>query len=224
MKKINDIMWGLLLVAFGVILGLNTLDIININIFFKGWWTLFLIIPGFIGLFTESDKCGNLIVLVIGVALLLSVRDIIDFDIIWKLIFPFVIVCIGLSLIFKSQISKETKKAIKKLSKNKLEEYCAIFSTQTINYEEDDFNGVSLSSVFGSISLDLSNSKIKNDSIIKVDSIFGSCEIKVPKDVNVKVKATPIFGSCKNLSTKSDNSKVTIYVEATALFGGVSIK
>jgi len=44
-------------------IGLNALNITDINFFFTGWWTLFIIIPSLIGLFNDKDqdKTGNLI-------------------------------------------------------------------------------------------------------------------------------------------------------------------
>ena len=45
MKTTKSIIWGLALVAFGIILGLKSLKIIDFDIFFDGWWTLFIIIP-----------------------------------------------------------------------------------------------------------------------------------------------------------------------------------
>ena len=66
MKKANSIFWGLALVAVGVFLGLNAFGITDINIFFDGWWTLFIIVPCTIGLFTDYDKTGNLIGILIG--------------------------------------------------------------------------------------------------------------------------------------------------------------
>ena len=71
MKKANSFFWGLALVAVGVFLGLNAFGITDINIFFDGWWTLFIIVPCTIGLFTDYDKTGNLIGILIGLVLLL---------------------------------------------------------------------------------------------------------------------------------------------------------
>ena len=71
MNTMKNIFWGIILVVFGLIWGLNALDITHINIFFNGWWTLFIIIPCFIGLFNDKDKTGNIIGLLIGIALLL---------------------------------------------------------------------------------------------------------------------------------------------------------
>lgn len=59
--KIRNILWGILFIFVGVIFGLNALEITNIDIFFDGWWTLFIIVPCFISLFKESDKTGSLI-------------------------------------------------------------------------------------------------------------------------------------------------------------------
>ena len=49
MKKIEEILWGVFFIAIGIIIGLNALGITDINIFFDGWWTLFIIVPCFIG-------------------------------------------------------------------------------------------------------------------------------------------------------------------------------
>ena len=54
MKKIGNILWGVVLIIIGLIIGGNALGITHINIFFNGWWTLFIIIPCFIGLFREN--------------------------------------------------------------------------------------------------------------------------------------------------------------------------
>ena len=94
--KNSNILWGIILVVIGLIFGLNALEKTNINIFFDGFWTLFIIIPCFIGLFKEKDKKGNLIGIFIGLFLLLSCQNIVDFDLLLKLLVPVVLVIIGL--------------------------------------------------------------------------------------------------------------------------------
>lgn len=103
MNKISNILWGLVLIAIGVIFGLNTMGIADINIFFDGWWTLFIIIPCLLGLFKGNEKLGNIIGIFFGILLLLGCRDIIDFNLIWKLVLPIVLILIGLSSIFKDK-------------------------------------------------------------------------------------------------------------------------
>ena len=55
MMKIGNILWGIVLIGLGIVLGINALSIAYIDIFFDGWWTLFIIIPCFIGLFSDRD-------------------------------------------------------------------------------------------------------------------------------------------------------------------------
>ena len=113
MRKVENILWGIVLIVVGIIFGGNALGITNINIFFDGWWTLFIIIPCFIGLFHENDKTGNLIGLLVGIALLLGCQNILDFGLIWKLALPTILVIIGLSIIFKNVFDNKISDEIK---------------------------------------------------------------------------------------------------------------
>lgn len=223
----KNILWGIVLVIIGVIVGLNALNITNINIFFNGWWTLFIIIPSLIGLLNEKDKTGNIIGLIIGVVLLLGVQNIIDFDLIWKLILPVIIIIVGLSLIFGNNLNKKINNEIKKINnkKGKNEEYCSTFSEQKIDFDDEEFKGVSLTAVFGGITLDLRNAKINEDVVINTTSVFGGIDIYVPDNIKIKVKSTSIFGGVDNKKIKNDNEKEhIIYINASCIFGGVDIK
>lgn len=114
----------------------------DINIFFKGWWTLLIIIPSLIELIKSDSKMWSFIWLVIGIVLLLCSQNIISFELIGKLIFPFILVMIGLSLILKDTLNKKVSDKIKNLNSNKenLEEYCATFGGQEVNLEGQEFN------------------------------------------------------------------------------------
>lgn len=115
MKNVSNTLWGIVLIALGLILGLNATGLVDIDIFFAGWWTLFIIVPCFIGLFSDKDKTGSFIGLLVGVCLLLGCQDIIDFDILFKLIVPVILVIIGFSVIFKDKMSSKVRKEVKNL-------------------------------------------------------------------------------------------------------------
>ncbi|MGM9878422.1 MAG: LiaF domain-containing protein [Bacilli bacterium] len=210
---------------FRLIIGLNALEITDINIFFNGWWTLFIIVPCFIGLFKNESKTANIIGLAIGIFLLLGCQNIIKFELIWKLIVPIVLVMIGISFIFKDTFNKKVKQEIKKLNKNEKEEHCSTFGVQEIDFTDEKFKGCNLSAVFGGVECNLKNAIIKEDSLINTSAIFGGITIYVPKDVNIKITSTPIFGGVSDdRKTKTRNAKHTIYIKATSIFGGVEIK
>lgn len=227
MNKISNLLWGIVFIVVGVIIGLNALDITNINILFSGWWTLFIIVPCFIDLFKDEDKTGNIIGLVVGVLLLLGCQDIINFSILWKLLLPAILVMIGLSFIFKDTLNKGIKKKIKELKENNsnVKEHCATFGEQKVDYANEEFTGCDLTAVFGGVKCDLRDALIKEDQIITVSAIFGGITIYLPKDVNVKVNSTSIFGGISDdRGKKTKDGKVTLYISGTCLFGGVDIK
>lgn len=227
MKKFGNILWGLVFIIVGCVFALNALEITDINIFFDGWWTLIIIIPCFIGLFKEEHKTGNIIGLMIGVVLLLSCLDVISFDVVWKLMFPAILVIIGLSFIFRdtmhSKFNREFHKAMAK--EGELGEYCATFGGQDINFQNEEFKGAQLTAVFGAVKCDLRKAIIKKDQVLDCSAIFGGIDILLPQDVNIKVKSTPIFGGVTNKSLNDyDEKRPTIYINSVAIFGGVDIK
>lgn len=225
MKNFRSVLWGLVLVAIGLIVGLNALDVTEIDLFFEGWWTLFIIVPSFVGLFNDNNKTGNIIGLIIGCSLLLACQDVFEFELIWKMMIPFILVVIGLSIIFKDLLHNKVKKEINRLNKNTDKYYCATFSSQDINFDNEEFKGCKLDAVFGGIKFDLRDAIIKDDVVLEVSCVFGGIDIYVPSDVKVKVSSTPIFGGVDNKykNNKDDKAK-TIYVNATCIFGGVDIK
>ncbi len=227
MKKISSILWGLVFIVVGLIIGFNAMGITNINIFFKGWWTLFIIVPSFIDLFKNESKIWNIIWLVIGVVLLLCTRDILSFSIIGKLIFPFILVMLGLSFIFKDLFHAKVNEKITKLNSERAdgEEFCATFGGVKSDFKGQEFKGANIDSVFGGVEIDLSEAIINHDEIINASAIFGGIDIKVPKNVNIKIKSTPIFGGVSNKTKNGFNESLpTIYINAFCLFGGVDIK
>lgn len=225
MKKANRILWGIVLVALGVLFALNALEITTIDVFFDGWWTLFIILPCTIGLITEKGKVGNLIGIGIGVFLLLCAQDIIDFSLVWKLLLPVVIVIIGAKMIFSGLFDN---KAIKLLSETKKKgattaSGTAVFSGCDLNCEGQIFEGAELTAVFGGVDCDLRRAVIDHDCAIRASSVFGGIDIFVPADINVKVSSVGIFGGVSN-KTAARKDAPTLYISAVCVFGGVEVK
>ncbi len=223
--KIRSVLWGIFFIVIGALFALNALEITDIDIFFDGWWTLFIIIPSVIGLFTEKDKTGNLIGVAIGVFLLLCSRDILSFSMLWKLLVPAIIMIIGLKMIFSALFGNKANQILKQLKENGNVPRSghATFSGCTLNYQNQVFEGAELSAVFGGVKCDLREAVIEKDCAIEVSAIFGGIDILVPKHINVKVNSTCIFGGISN-KTKPNADAPTLYITGTCMFGGVDIK
>ena len=232
MKKATKIVWGALFIIAGILIAIDVLGIADIGsyVFFDGWWTLFIIVPFAVSLFTEGFKAGNIIGLLVGVALLLSSLDIVPFDILFKLLVPFIIIAIGISLIFGGRLKKAERAASKKIDELKQKNakgtsYAAVFSGQDLRFVGDTVEGLTLDAVFGGIECDLRGAIIEKDIVIDATAIFGGIDIFVPMGYAVKVKSTSLFGGVSN-EVKYDvlSEKPTIYVNGSGIFGGVTIK
>jgi len=222
---VKNVIWGIVLVTLGVLLGGRAAGLFDFNVFFDGWWTLFIIIPCFIGLLTEKGaRVGNMIGLGIGVLLLLACQDVITFDMFWKLLVPGIIIIIGLSLIFKNLFMKQFNEKVKEL-KGDGEETVAAFSGQNLNFDKEEFKGKKVTAVFGGLKLDLRGAKIDKEAMVEATAVFGGIDILVPEKCVVKIKSNSAFGGIKKTHKDSDDAKApVIYVTGSAVFGGIEIK
>lgn len=55
MKKLNSVLWGIVLISAGVVLLIGALGT-EIDVFFDGWWSLFIIVPCAINFVTERGR------------------------------------------------------------------------------------------------------------------------------------------------------------------------
>ena len=224
MKKYKNIVYGIMLILSGIIIALISLDIIHTNLLFKGWWTLVIIIPSIIGLLFDDDKLGNLISLIIGILLLLGVRNIIDYKILLKLFVPILLVTVGLSLILKNILESKKILQIKELNKVK-DNTKDIFATLSNENKKiiGEFKGISIDAVFSNVELDLREAEIKKDQVINVSTIFSGVTILTNNNIKVIVKSDSLFGGVSNHIEEKDEAQA-IYINASCLFGGVEIK
>lgn len=212
----KNLFWGIVLIVVGILFLGRNMNWWNFSIFFRGWWTLFLIVPSIISLVRREGVASSFLILALGVLMLLASQNVIEWSTIWKVFLPIIIMVVGLSIIFGNRKVK-TKKV-----KGNAKEYVAIFSgvDEMIGKIEGDFK---VTSVFGGVELDMRDVKLEEDLIIDCFTLFGGIDIRLPKDVKVEVNGLPIFGGVENKYRNNDEAKVTIYINHTTIFGGVDL-
>ena len=230
MKQIKPIIWGIAIIALGIIFGGNALGLFSLDIFFDGWWTLFIIIPSIVSFITDKDKIMSLGFIAVGVILLLAAQDVFSYDVAWKVILAVFLVAVGLSIIVRNLFHrKNDQEVVKKVAEaeksgKSMDSQFAVFSGTDRVYKDETFSGSNISAIFGGVSLDLRNAKFTGDTVIKAFALFGGIDIIVPSDIKIKLKSGFIFGGFSDdRKDPSDKGKYTIYIDAAGGFGGITI-
>ena len=88
---------GYVFILAGALFLVDRLGFIEFNLFFDGWWTLFLIIPALYSMSRSGITLGNSVLLAIGAVLLFDQRG-------WNLrgyLLPGFLIVLGLGLVFR---------------------------------------------------------------------------------------------------------------------------
>lgn len=233
-KDYSALIWGLIFVAVGIIFGGNALNIWYIDIFFPGWWTLFLIIPGLISMVRYGFNWGSAILVIIGLVLLFDALDIIDDGVIWKLIFPLVLVAVGISII-ASFFRTGTKKGIKseeysksksyKYDSTQYPRYTAILGGGDYKNNTEDLKGVVAEAILGGLSIDLRDAKITEDIVLELTAVLGGIDIFIPDNVRVEIiSGVPVLGGFEHKINRNAISGPKVRIKYTAVLGGIEVK
>lgn len=223
-NKLWPIFWGLFFIIIGIGYGGDALNMWHFTIFFTGWWTFFIIIPSLIGLIQKGYSTSELVALLVGIILLLSRRNIINFSVVGKLLFPAILIVIGLSIIFKD-VFKDRRIYKKNIAyKGDPTEQYAIFSGNKQKVS-GTFLGTSVNAIFGGYTLDLRDAVVEQDIVINATAIFGGVDIFVPEGVIIRTSTVPIFGGVSNkVSDPNEVNSPVILVNCVCMFGGVDLK
>jgi len=213
MKKISIIITIIGILILGLLIYLNSINIINLNMFFNGWWTLFIIIPSLSFLLASKDKTLSIIFLICGIFTFLTCNDLLDYKLIITFLLP-VILIITLIVFIYNEFNKR---------KSNLPIECSVFGREYMKVNKK-FNGAYLSSVFALFTYDLNESKISRDIVLDSTNLFGTTVILVPDNVNVIVKSINIFGKEHNYVKNKNSNKDTIFINSFNIFGGVDIR
>jgi len=224
--KLTPIVIGVALIALGVVLTGTSLGWWEADIFFEGWWTLFLIVPAVVSIFGNGPNAGNLVLLAVGVALLADAQRLLGSVSVWTLIGPLVIVVIGGSLLWKGLAGPKLPKDSEGRAIQPSNHMSAIFSGSKAVFNGLPFNGAVTLALFGGVDIDLRGAVITQDVLIDATSIFGGTDIIVSPGMKVELSSTGIFGGADNHAEKPQSGAPgpVIHVRSWAAFGGLDIK
>lgn len=219
MKKVMAVVIGALLIALGVLFGLKELGVLQADISLDGWWALFLIVPGAVGIFTSRDKIGNIIVTLIGVYLLLAARGVIGYGDFRGLLVPAIIVLLGVKVIISAFSGKKSE------PKNGVAECSSSFETKEESIGGKAVTVARVSAVFGGTKCNLSDTDFSDGGEINLFCLFGGADLIVPENVEIKINAFCLFGGISDKRNNPGGAKsASVTVNGFCIFGGADIK
>jgi hypothetical protein len=167
---------------------------------------------------------------------------------VWQVIWPVMLIFLGISFLFRRQWQGMIPPNVPGVSggwppnpgsgsgstpgasvANVLNE-TTIFGGINRRIDSQEFEGGHLSAVFGGIEIDLSRANTKKDEIvIEADAVFGGIELRVPEKWRVTVQGAGIFGGYDDQThfsptASADEKRPHLIMTGSAVFGGVTVK
>lgn len=237
MKKTNYsyLVWGFLFLTIGIIWAGNIGNYWYVDIpyllFYKGFWTFFIILPCIVNIFQKGFQVSTVTAIVVSSLLFAAKMGVFDLSMAKRLILPVLLIIIGLSFFihcfFPEDENEDSPLEKDSQSPKNNHNFEGIFCSKAIHYDHLPFYGCSLSSTFGEVRLNISEAEFPSSPVrIACNAMFGTLDIHVPEKINVIVKGKPLFGGLHNY--RKGNAPVedapTIYIEVTCIFGGIDIR
>ena len=177
---------------------------------------------------------GSGVLVILGLILLFDALDIISSDIMWKLVFPLILVIIGISILtsfFRSGTKKNiedeeyTKSKSYKYDSTQYPRYTAILGGGDYKNNTEDLKGVVAEAILGGLEIDLRDAKITEDIVLELTAVLGGIDIYIPDDVRVEIiSGVPVLGGFEHKINIYALSGPKVRIKYTAVLGGIEIK
>ena len=223
-KTALKVIIGVIILAVGVILLGSLFGFWQLDLFFKGWWALAIMLAAIIFMVSDRPNIVNVFMLLFGGAAFLREREIlIPKDANLGLIaLGILVVAVGIKIIISAVSSKTTPVVSTENGKTTASGGNTSFTDKTVDLSGLEFSTASYEVSFGSLTIDLSSSTFAPNAELGITCSFGKTTIYVSPETTVSVKDNDTaFGAVKNTAKTSDPPALS--VSAAVSFGSVEI-
>jgi predicted membrane protein len=226
--------FGVILLMLGVGFLLNVFHILPFGEFIGVYWPSLLMFVALVQLVTRSASFKWSAIL-FAVGALLQMEHLGWIDSIWSVFWPVVLIIIGLSMVFNLDRKKKveiftnpmTASGASSSNSDTLEQ-SSVFSSNNVRSSSRAFRGGHLSTVFGSMEVDLRDCEIDGtEATLDCEVIFGNTEIFVPPHWRVVVTGSPFLGNIDNRAqTLVDTGVIgpTLVIRAQVVLSNLEIR
>ncbi len=231
--------WGLAVIAIGLILLLDQMEIVSAHHVFQYFWPAFLIFFGVegLGFCNGPGRFWGSFLTVAGVVLLLSNLGYLHVR--WSMFWPLAIILWGIWILSRSFGigSSWGEKWVRPLRINLGEGFVSdspdmhsdvVFSSSQRRITSRNFRGGKVAAVFGELKIDFTEAEIEGEeAVIHLDAVFGVVEIRVPTTWVVVSRGAAVFGEYSDRTVHAQPpgpGAKRLVVKGGAVFGTVLIK
>lgn len=210
---------GIVVIIIGASLLLSSLDLWNFGSVVSTWWPLIVVAVGVITFVNDrSAYVWALLLIAIGAVLQLNRLDVIDVSI-WSLIWPILIIVMGVSLLTSRRMPRKGANTANR------QEITAILGGTEQKDQTEDYQGSKVTTIMGGVVLDLRNVTIAKEATVEIFAFWGAVELIVPEDVIVKNNLSNILGGTeyKKVPSTKKNAPV-LNIIGDVIMAGVEIK
>lgn len=225
---------AILLIAAGLLLMLDTFDIVRISLwqYVFSWKTLMIAI-GVVIITSSNNKLPGYIL--VGLGLIFWVPTVFDYNIrLGQVFWPIILIAIGLVIISRrGRHDRLTggihpkRQADGTISSDYIDDV-SIFGGGLKRYSSQNLKGGNITAVFGGSEIDLTSSLMSAEgTVIDVFTMFGGTKLIVPGNWQVKSEATSLFGGFtdkRHIKPDQVVSDKVLLIKGVVIFGGVEIK
>jgi predicted membrane protein len=220
---------GLVLIVVGGLFLLDQLGEFDFGTMISRYWPVIFFLIGISILISNGfRRIGSAVFFfLLGGVFLAMEFDLLGEDI-WNYIWPAAIILVGLWLLVRPAF-RHLEGGAERIPgiKDSDVDIVGMFSGQKRRIESSAFRGGRATALFGGAELDLTGATLaEGKATLELTAIFGGIDLRVPRDWRLVVEAVPILGGVddKRSPVAEADVKATLYVKATAIFGGIDIK
>lgn len=241
--------FGVLLIALGVILILERLNLIPESLADALIsWQMLLVGGGIIALI-GGNRTAGIVLIVVGGTFLIPEFFTVPHEV-RRIYWPLILVLTGILILMKQRDHRKWNNlgngfnssnnsspnqpdpldsTARSESFNTFDDF-VIFGGREIFVNSPALAGGKATSIFGGIEFDLRKATLRSGgATIDCVSVFGGCGFKIPMDWNVRNEVTTIFGAFTDKRGETYNDRYydpskTLVIKGLSLFGGIEVK
>ncbi len=217
------LVFGLIIIAVGVLFTLDNLGIIYAEDYWR-WWPTGLIAIGAAKLWQSRGGLGNpvggMFFVIVGSWFLLDNLDVLSREV-WKF-WPLLLVFIGSMIVYQGMRGKQVRAAA---AATDTMSGVAILGGWKRGTSSQAFRGGELTAVMGGCEVDLRNAAINGDAVIDVFAMWGGIDIRIPEDWTLINRVTAVMGAVEDTTRPPQaTTQHRLTLRGFVMMGGVEIK